>query len=80
MKTKGITVDPIITLDDSHEINTVYLENVVVPKENLIYKENHGWTVAKYLLGHERTSIAQIARSKSAIKKLKRIASHETRN
>ena len=34
MKTKGITVDPIITLDDSHEINTVYLENVVVPKEN----------------------------------------------
>ena len=80
MKTKGITVDPIITLDDSHEINTVYLENVVVPKENLIYKENHGWTVAKYLLGHERTSIAQVARSKSAIKKLKRIASHETRN
>ena len=42
MKTKGITVDPIITLDDSHEINTVYLENVVVPKENLIYKKIMG--------------------------------------
>ncbi len=77
MNTKGIKVDPIITLDDSHEINTVYLEDVVVPKENLIYKENEGWTVAKYLLSHERTSIAQVARSKSAIKKLKFIASHE---
>ena len=78
MNTKGIKVEPIITLDDSHEINTVYLEDVVVPKENLIYQENQGWTVAKYLLSHERTSIAQVARSKSAIKKLKYIASHET--
>ena len=78
MNTKGIKVDPIITLDDSREINTVYLEDVVVPKENLIYKENKGWTVAKYLLSHERTSIAQVARSKSAIKKLKYIASQET--
>ena len=77
MNSKGITVDPIITLDDSHEINTVYLEDVVVPKENLIYEENKGWTVAKYLLSHERTSIAQVARSKSAIKKLKNIASLE---
>ncbi len=80
MKSKGITVDPIITLDDSHEINTVYLEDVVVPKENLIYQENKGWTVAKYLLSHERTSIAQVARSKSAIKKLKNIASHQIYN
>ena len=80
MKSKGITVDPIITLDNSHEINTVYLEDVVVPKENLIYHENKGWTVAKYLLSHERTSIAQVARSKSAIKKLKNIASHKIYN
>ena len=78
MKSKGIKVDPIITIDGSHEINTVYLEDVIVPKENLIYQENKGWSVAKYLLVHERTSIAQVARSKSAIKKLKYIASQET--
>ena len=78
MNSKGIKVEPIITLDGSHEINTVYLEDVVVPKDNLIYEENKGWTVAKYLLSHERTSIAQVARSKSAIKKLKNIASQET--
>ena len=49
MKSKGIKVEPIITIDGSHEINTVYLEDVIVPKENLIYQENKGWSVAKYL-------------------------------
>ena len=78
MKSKGIKVEPIITIDGSHEVNTVYLEDVIVPKENLIYQENKGWSVAKFLLSHERTSIAQVARSKSAIKKLKYIASQET--
>ncbi|MDC3023888.1 acyl-CoA dehydrogenase family protein [Alphaproteobacteria bacterium] len=80
MKSKGIKVEPIITLDDSHEINTVYLEDVIVPKENIIYQENKGWSVAKYLLSHERTSIAAVQRSKNAIKKLKYIASKETYN
>ena len=80
MKSKGIKVDPIITIDGSHEINTVYLEDVIVPKENLIFKENKGWTVAKYLLGHERTSIAAVGRSKSALKKLRDIASEELNN
>ncbi len=77
MNTKGIKVEPIITMDGSHEINTVYLEDVVVPERNLIYQENKGWTVAKYLLGHERTSIAAVGRSKSALKKLKNIAIEE---
>ena len=80
MNTVGIKVDPIITLDGSHEINTVYLEDVVVPKKNLIFEENKGWTVAKYLLGHERTSIAAVGRSKSALKKLKNIAIEELSN
>ena len=77
MKTKGISVEPIITIDGSHEVNTVYLEDVKVPVENLIYKENKGWTVAKYLLSHERSAIAAVGRSKSAIKRLKEISKKE---
>ena len=73
MKTKGITVDPIITLDGAHEINTVYLEDVEVPRENIIFEENKGWTVAKFYLA-ERTSIAAVGKSISAVKKLKQIA------
>ena len=80
MKSEGVSVDPIITIDGSHEINTVYLENVEVPKENLIFEENKGWSVAKFLLSHERTSIAAVGRSKSALRKLKQIAAVEHNN
>lgn len=58
MKSPGISVNPIITLDDPQppyqEINMVYLEDVQVPKENLVGEEGKGWTCAKYLLEFER--------------------------
>ena len=58
MKSEGITVDPIITLDrpsvGHQEINTVFFENVKVPVENLVGEEGKGWTCAKYLLEFER--------------------------
>jgi alkylation response protein AidB-like acyl-CoA dehydrogenase len=60
MKTPGISVRPIITLDETHEVNEVFFDNVKVPVANLIGEENKGWTYAKYLLGHERTGIAAI--------------------
>ena len=74
MKSPGVSVKPIITLDGGHEVNMVYLENVKVPDGNLIYEENKGWTVAKYLLGHERTSIAAVSRSKKALSKVREIS------
>lgn len=74
MKSPGVSVKPIITLDGSHYINMVYLEDVFIPHKNLIYEENKGWTVAKYLLGHERTNNAQVASSKKALSKIRRIA------
>jgi alkylation response protein AidB-like acyl-CoA dehydrogenase len=58
MHTPGVTVNPIITLDQpkvgAQEINMVYFENVVVPKENLVGEIGKGWTCAKYLLEFER--------------------------
>ena len=74
MKSEGISVNPIVTLDGGSEINMVYLENVKVPLKNIVHEENKGWTVAKYLLGHERVSIAEVARSKKALSKVKEIA------
>ena len=78
MKTPGIEVRPIIMLDGEHEINEVWFEDVKVPAENLIGEENKGWTYAKFLLGHERTGIAGVGRSKRELKKLKEIARKET--
>src|SRR3546814_3332996 len=54
MNTPGVTVRPLITIEGSHEVNEVFFDNVKVPKENLVGEVNKGWTVAKYLLGHER--------------------------
>ena len=58
MHSPGIKVQPIVTLDkapDGHqEINTVFFEDVKVPKDNLIGEEGKGWTYAKYLLEFER--------------------------
>ena len=71
MKTPGITVKPIITMDGGHEVNEVWFDNVKVPVENRIHEENKGWTCAKFLLSHERAGIAGVARSKNAIGRLK---------
>ena len=80
MNTPGITVRPIITLDGAHEVNEVWFENVKVPVENRIGEENKGWTYAKFLLSHERTSIAGIGSSKRELGRLKRIAQQEVKN
>ena len=77
MKTPGITVRPIITLDEDHEVNEVFLEDVKVPLENLVGDENRGWTYAKYLLGHERTGIARVGQSKRELVFLKRLAANQ---
>ena len=74
MKTPGIVVRPIIMLDEDHEVNEVFFDNVKVPALNLIGKENKGWTYAKYLLGHERTGIAAVGRSKRELGFLKALA------
>jgi alkylation response protein AidB-like acyl-CoA dehydrogenase len=80
MKTPGITVRPIVMMDETPEVNDVFFDNVKVPVANLIGEENKGWTYAKHLLGHERTGIANIGGSKREIKVLKRLAARKQVN
>jgi alkylation response protein AidB-like acyl-CoA dehydrogenase len=77
MKSPGVTVRPIITLGGEHEVNEVWLEDVRVPVDQRVYEENKGWTCAKFLLAHERTGIAAVARSKRGVEKIKQIARTE---
>ena len=74
MKSPGITVRPIITMDGAHEVNEVWFDNVEVPVDQRIGEENKGWNYAKFLLAHERTNIADVNRSKRELERLKRIA------
>lgn len=80
MNSPGITVRPIVMLDEEHEVNEVFFDNVKVPAQNLIGEENKGWTYAKYLLGHERTNIAAVGRSKRELRSLKRLAYKQRKN
>ncbi len=77
MHSPGITVRPIRTLDGGAEINDVFFDDVRVPQANRVGEENKGWTYAKFLLGHERTGIAAIGRSKQELRQLKNIAAAE---
>jgi hypothetical protein len=77
MKTPGITVRPLILLDGGHEVNEVFFDDVKVPVENLVFEENKGWTVAKYLLGHERMGTGRIGASKRELAKLKEFAARQ---
>ena len=77
MTDPGVKVRPIISIDEGHSVNEVFLDNVRVPKANLVGQEGKGWTYAKFLLGNERTGIAEVATSKQRLKRLKQIARAE---
>ncbi|MEL6541678.1 MAG: acyl-CoA dehydrogenase family protein [Pseudomonadota bacterium] len=77
MKSPGVEVKPIKLLDGTHEVNETWLTDVRVPVENLVGVENQGWTYAKFLLAHERSGIAGVARSKRGVEKLRDIAGKE---
>ncbi len=74
MKTPGITVRPIITIDGGHEVNEVFFDEVQVPAENLVGELNKGWDYAKFLLSNERIGIARIGMTKERLARVKRLA------
>jgi alkylation response protein AidB-like acyl-CoA dehydrogenase len=80
MKTPGITVRPLILMDGGHEVNEVFFDDVKVPIENLVFEENKGWTVAKYLLGHERMGSGAVGAAKREIAALRTLAARERKN
>jgi pimeloyl-CoA dehydrogenase large subunit len=78
MKTPGVTVRPIVTIDGGREVNEVFLDDVKVPVENLVGQEHRGWDCAKFLLGNERTGIARVGYSKQRIERIKELAARVT--
>ena len=70
MKSPGITVRPIQTIDGGHEVNEVFLDNVKIPLENIVGQENKGWDYAKFLLSNERNGIARVGVSKARLAKI----------
>ncbi|MDX1804173.1 MAG: acyl-CoA dehydrogenase family protein [Alcanivorax sp.] len=79
MNTPGITVEPIIGLDEVPEQCQVFFDNVRVAKANRVGEENQGWTVAKYLLTFERGGQDYAPGLRVQLERLKQIASRQQR-
>lgn len=80
LKSPGVTVQPIHTIDGRHEVNSVFLDQVRVPVANRIHIENRGWDVAKFLLGNERTGIARLGMTKYLLQRARGIAAQVHEN
>ncbi len=80
LDTPGIEMRPIRLIEGGHEVNEVFFTDVRVPAANLVGEENQGWTIAKFLLTHERTNIAGVGFSIAAFEQLKILARKVLRN
>ena len=78
MKTPGISVRPLILMDGHHEVNEVFFDNVEVPANQLVHEEGKGWTVAKFLLGHERLNTGRVGVSKRELARLRQWAAERS--
>ena len=74
MKSPGITVRGIKTIDEATHVNEVFFEDVRVPIANRIGEENKGWDYAKFLLGNERTGIARVGLSRQRLSRARELA------
>ena len=74
MKSPGLTVRPIYTINEGHSVNEIFLDDVRVPAENLVGEENRGWSYAKFLLNNERAMSAETAHTRHDLDLLKEIA------
>jgi alkylation response protein AidB-like acyl-CoA dehydrogenase len=79
MKSAGVSVRPIGTMDGYHHVNEVWLQDVEVPLENLVGEEGRGWECAKFLLKNERTAGALVGMAWRALQRLRRAAAEAGR-
>ncbi|WP_172351977.1 acyl-CoA dehydrogenase family protein [Mesorhizobium sp. NZP2298] len=70
MKADGVSMQPVMTIDGCHSVNTTFLDSVFLPEDALIGEVDRGWGYAKFLLSHERTNNAQVHRSRREFDRL----------
>jgi acyl-CoA dehydrogenase len=74
MKTPGISVRPIITIDGCHHLNETFFDNVKVPVKNLVGAEGDGWQITKFLLNNEHATAADLPMLKRYLTQIRALA------
>lgn len=74
METKGVTAKPIKLISGSSPFCETFLDDVRVEKDQVVGEVNQGWTIAKYLLTHEREMIGGMGKTESGAQSLGQMA------
>lgn len=74
MKTPGITVRPIRSIDDAHHLNETFFDNVRVPVADRVGDEGQGWAITKFLLNNEHAFAADLPMLKHYLRQLDELA------
>jgi alkylation response protein AidB-like acyl-CoA dehydrogenase len=78
MKDPGVTVRPIKSIAGDHEVNEVFLQDVPVSMHDRVGEEGQGWTIAKFLLEHERGGSCFAPRLLAEVARLRRARPGDT--
>lgn len=78
LKSPGITIRPIVSIDGEHHLNEVFFDNVRVPIDQRVGQEGQGWACAKFLLGNERTGIANVGLCRERLDHARALAQRTT--
>ena len=78
MDSPGIEVKPLIALNGRRLWNIVTFDDVRVPVENILGRENQGWTVAKKLLGDERLFVSRVSENTRILSIVKEVCNEES--
>ena len=74
LKTPGITVRPIISIDGRHHLNETFFDDVRVPAGNLLGAEGMGWNITKFLLNNEHATTADLPTLQGYLRRMLRLA------
>ena len=74
MNTPGVTTRPILLISGKSPFTETFFENTRMEKNQVVGAPNQGWTIAKYLLTHEREMIGEVGNLQSGAELLSRVA------
>lgn len=74
MKSPGILIKPLISIDNQHHLNEVFFDGVKVPVRNRLGNDGDGWKITKFLLNNEHASTAELPSLQGYLRRLKKIA------
>jgi len=70
MKTPGVTVRPLYSMEGSHLFNEVFFDDVRVPARNMVGEENQGGAVTRAMMNFERSNVGQMSTLRRSLEEL----------